>query len=120
MDAFDTAMDFDGLVIEEPVVSTSRSSLSALPSSSGTSAVLFGASPSSLASGSTGGGKVGNTLGLVLIEDVSDYCCGVIQGSDMRRFCIKLAGACVTKGHKTKVNVPGSSLFIKQARRGQA
>jgi hypothetical protein len=63
---------------------------------------------------------VGNSLGLVFIEDASDYCCGVSQGSDRRRFCIKLVGSCVTKGHKTKVNAPGETLYIKQARHGQA
>jgi hypothetical protein len=120
MDGFASAMDFDGLVIDDPVVSTTRATLAPLPPpSTGTSDMLF-SSPTSLASGSTGGGKVGNTLGLVYIEDASDFCCGVIQGSDRRRFCIKLVGSCVTKGHKTKVNVPGKTLYIKQARRGQA
>ena len=54
------------------------------------------------------------------IENSLEVCCGIIQGSDKRRFCIKPLGSCSTKGHKTKLSVPSKHLYIKQACRGQA
>jgi hypothetical protein len=118
MDDFtSTPMDFAALVIEEPVIPPGADQLSFPSLPAGTSPMMF-LSPFSLASESTGGVKGGSTLGLVYIENSSDVCCGVIQCADKRRFCIKPLGTCATKGRRTKLNVPGWHLYIKQARRG--
>jgi hypothetical protein len=63
---------------------------------------------------------VGSTLGLVYVDDVAKICGGVIQTSDQRRFCCKAAGACSTKGHKTKLNLSTKTLYVKHSRAGQA
>jgi hypothetical protein len=57
MDGFEDAMDFYALVIDDPVVSTTRAPFANLPPpSTGTSDLLFSL-PTPLASGSTGGAK---------------------------------------------------------------
>jgi hypothetical protein len=81
------------------------------------------ATPSSSASGSTGGGKVGTTLGLmVLVNDILDVCGGVISGPGhtVTKFCIKPSGLCLTKGHRNKVILSHDTFYIKHSRAGQA
>jgi hypothetical protein len=81
------------------------------------------ATPSSSASGSTGGGKVGSTLGLVFVSDILEVCGGVISGAghSVTRFCTKPSGSCHTKGHRTKkVLLRNNTFYIKHTRAGQA
>jgi hypothetical protein len=114
-------LDLAGLDItdaDEPVAARLRvSTLSEPPGASD----LF-ATPSSSASGSTGGGKVGTTLGLLLVSDILDVCGGVISGAghSVMRFCTKPSGACHTKGHRSKVLLKGNTFYIKHTRAGQA
>jgi hypothetical protein len=70
--------------------------------------------------GQRGGGKVGSTLGLVYIGNVSSICGGVIQNSGQSRFCCKEVGVCSTKGHKDKVNIQAETLYVKHTRNGHA
>lgn len=114
-------MDLDGLDITEfdpPVMAASTASVFSLPS--GTSDMF--ATPSSTASGSTGG-KVGTELGLVFVVDISDVCGGVISGPghSVMRFCSKTVGDCQAKGHRTKkVLLKNETFYIKHTRTGQA
>jgi hypothetical protein len=111
-------MDFVSISIADATAPPARTIFAATPS--GTSASRLFSSASSLASGLTGGGKVGSTLGLVYVDVVEKNCGGVIQTSDHRRFCCKAAGACSTKGHKTKLNLSTKTLYVKHSRTGQA
>jgi hypothetical protein len=76
----DEVWDFDGLDIADggPITVPPHASASA---PSGESEILFG-TPSSTASGSTGGGgKAGAKLGLVFVGDLLDVCGGMISGA---------------------------------------
>jgi hypothetical protein len=122
MDSFNAALDFEQCNITEALASEppapSRTSF-AVPTTPGTSTGLF-SSPSPLASGLTGGGKLGSTLGLLYVDIVKNVCGGVIQNSDQRRFCCKAAGSCSVKGHKAKVNLIPETLYVKHSRQGHA
>jgi hypothetical protein len=122
MDSFNAALDFEQCNIIETIASEppapSRTSF-AVPTTPGTSTGLF-SSPSSLASGLTGGGKLGSTLGLLYVDIVKNVCGGVIQNSDQRRFCCKAAGSCSVKGHRAKVNLSPETLYVKHSRQGHA
>jgi hypothetical protein len=85
----------------------------------GESSPLFGASPSSLASGLTGGDEFNASVAsLICIEEPRVLCCGVIAGSSGRRFCTRVG--CGFKAHKTqKVQVTGNTLYVK-GRKDQA
>jgi hypothetical protein len=125
MDSFaNSPLDFDLCNINEVTAAEppapARTSF-AIPLSTGTSGEGLFSSPSSLASGSTGGVKVGSTLGLVYVGNVLGICGGVIQNSDQRRFCTKAAGTCSTKTHKTaRVNLVAETLYVKHSRNGHA
>jgi hypothetical protein len=70
-------------------------------------------------SGSTGGGKLGSTPGLVYVGNVLRVCGGIIQNSDQWRFCCKAAGPCSIKGHKSaRVNLVAETLYVKHSRNG--
>jgi hypothetical protein len=110
--------EFDSLDIteEEPPVHPLVAS-----APSGTSDVFM--SPSSVASGSTGG-KAGAKLGLVFVGEVLDACGGLTSGAGLSgtimRFCTKPVGLCHTKGHWTKVLLESNTFYIKHTRVGQA
>jgi hypothetical protein len=92
MDSFNAPVDFAGLTIIDsdvapvPVLTSSRTTF-ALAAAGTSSAGMF-SSPSLLASGSTGGVKLGSVLGLVYVERVSEVCGGAIQNSERQRFCL--------------------------------
>jgi hypothetical protein len=122
MDSFAAALDFEQCTIDEAIEfeppAPPRTSF-AVPIATGTSEEFF-SSPSSLASGLTGGGKLGSTLGLLYVDIVKNVCGGVIQNSDQRRFCCKAVGSCTIKGHKSKVNLSAETLYVKHSRHGHA
>jgi hypothetical protein len=74
MDAFTNPLDFEQCNISEietaVPVGPVRPSFAAAAHPTGTSSEGLFSSPFSLASGSTGGGKVGSTLGLVYVGKV--------------------------------------------------
>jgi hypothetical protein len=121
MDNFNTPLAFWGFSMvdaTEPWVSV-RASF-APSSSTGTSDGFF-LLPSSLASGSMGGGKLGSSLGLVYVGGITQMCGGVIQNLEQKRFCCKPAGACSTKGHKAKlVGLSTKTLYVKHTQNGHA
>jgi hypothetical protein len=67
-----------------------------------------------------GGGKLGSTLGVVYVGETSQICGGVIQNTDQRLFCCKTAGACSTKGHKTKVSLSTKTIYVRHTGNGHA
>jgi hypothetical protein len=123
MDSYTGApLDFELCTINEAIASESPTPLRtsfAVPLTTGTSTGLF-SSPSSLASGSTGGGKVGSTLGLLYVDIVKNVCGGVIQNTEQLRFCCKSSSSCTVKAHKSKVNLTAGTLYVKHSRTGQA
>jgi hypothetical protein len=123
MDTFNSPVDFAGLtIIDEdvapaPVSNSSRTTFAS--AAAGTSTAGLFSSPSSVASGSTGGVKLGSTMGLVHVGNVVEVCGGVISNSDRQRFCCKVVGSCATKGHKIKLKIAPNTLYIQHTRAGQ-
>ena len=59
------------------------------------------ASPRSASSGSTGGGASADLpVGLVLVENANQMCCGVIGKNTRGHFCTLPADHCSIKAHK--------------------
>ena len=124
MDSFTNPLDFDLCNIAEldavvAVPRTVRASSSGRPPIGTSEEGLF-SSPFSLASGSTRGGKMGSTLGVVYVGKVLNICGGVIQSSGQSRFCCKMIGSCTTKTHKEKVNLEPETLYVRHSRNGHA